>query len=151
MARRRINQVFDPVLSVAVSATRVERLVYILVANRPLRYGRDFSRIVYVGTTGRGVRRIASSASSRIARAVEEVRGLRRLDAYVVWARSRRGPQTKRGMNFWQVLERAILLRFKEKFGRVPILNGTGHNMRERHEFHVFRRSMVDRIINRFS
>src|SRR5438105_12853455 len=34
--RRRINQVFDPVLSVHVAATRVSRLVYLLVANRPL-------------------------------------------------------------------------------------------------------------------
>jgi hypothetical protein len=110
MRRRRINQEFDPVLSVHIAATKTKRLVYLLVAHKPIRYGKYRSRIVYVGTTGRGVSRIASSASSRIVQAVDEIRGLQRLDAYVVWARSKRGQQTKQGTHFWKILERAILL-----------------------------------------
>lgn len=91
--RRNVNQIFDPVLTVNISATNVMRLVYLLVANRPVRYVKEYSRIVYIGTTKTGIRRIAGSASSRIQQA-GNVRGLRRLDAFVVWARTRRGPQT---------------------------------------------------------
>jgi hypothetical protein len=44
--RRNVNQIFDPVLIVNISATNVKRLVYLLVANRPVRYGKEYSRIV---------------------------------------------------------------------------------------------------------
>lgn len=151
MGRRRINQIFDPIMSVEIAATKVQRLVYLLVANRPVHYGHDFSRIIYIGTTKHGLRRIAYSAYFRINEAVDRVRGLRRLNVYVVWARSKNGPQTKRGMNFWQLLERALLLRFCERYGRPPLLNRTGQRMRARHEFDVFRQKMVDRIISRYT
>ena len=150
--RRRINQVFDPVLTVHVGATKVRKLVYLLIANRPLRYARGkYSRIVYIGTTERGVRRIASSASTKIVDAVDKIRGLHRLDAYVVWARSRQGSQRHEGMNFWQTLERALLLRFCNRYGRPPILNRVGQRMRERREFEVFKKRTIDRIISRYT
>ena len=111
--RRRINQIFDPVLSVDIAATKVKRLVYLLVANRPVRYGRDYSRIVYIGTTRNGVSRVASSASKRLVEAANgDLRGLRRLDAFVVWAKSKKGPPTSKGKNFWHDLERALLIEF---------------------------------------
>ena len=149
--RRRINQLYDPILSIEITATRVKRLVYLLVANRPMRYGRDYSRIVYIGTTGHGVRRIASSASRHIVEAGEQLKGIRRLDAYVVWAKVKGGRQTRRGMNFWAVLERAMLLRFREKYGEPPKLNRTGYRMKERAEFEAFRKRTIDRIINRYT
>lgn len=149
--RRRINQIFDPVLSVEIAATKVRRLVYLLVANRPVGYAKDYSRIVYIGTTRNGVRRVAASASRQIVNGADELRGLRRLDAFVVWAKSKRGPQTKRGSNFWHVLERALLIRFKQRYGEPPALNGTGQRMKPKHEFDVFKQSTVDRIINRYS
>jgi len=149
--RRRINQVLDPVMSVETAATKVRRLVYLLVANRPIRYGKEYSRIIYIGTTERGVSRIASSASKRIVQAVEEIRGMRRIDAYVVWARARQGKHTHKGMTFWRVLERALLLQFTQRYGTPPRLNGTGHNMKPRGEFLVFRQAGVDRIISRYT
>ena len=151
MAHRRVNQIYDRVLSVEISATKVKRLVYLLVANRPIRYQRNYSRILYVGTTEKGIRRVAQSASRRIVDARRELNGIRRLDAYVIWVRTKAGPQSKKGMNFWRILERAVLLRFRELYNEPPHLNGTGHKMKERNEFDVFRRRAIDRIILRYT
>ena len=151
--RRRINQIIDPVLSVEVAATRVDQLVYLLVSNKPFKIGKYYSRIVCVGTTGSGVGRIAGSASKRIVQAIDNksVPGIKRLDAFVVWAKRRKGPQTAKGRKLWNILERALLLRFCAQYGTPPPLNGTGHKMKERSEFEVFTRVTVDRIINRYT
>lgn len=149
--RRRINQLYDPVLTVHIAATRIPRLVYLLVANRPRRYGKEYSRIVYIGTTSHGVRRMAQSAAKRISEHSRQLHGLRRLDVFAIWAKSLKGRQTKRGMAHWRLLERALLLRFKEQYGEQPALNQTGQRMRERHEFDVFRKKTIDRLIARFT
>jgi hypothetical protein len=147
--RRRVNQIYDPVLSVEVSSTKTKELVYLLAADRPIRYGNQFSRIVYIGTTKKGVSRIAGSASRHIGVAADQLRGLRRLDAFVVAARSRRGPKTHKGVKAWFLLEHALLLKFWQKYGSGPILNGTG-KPRPRHEFDVFAGSSIQRIIERY-
>ncbi len=152
MARRRqIRQSFDPVLTIDARQTNVTRLVYILVANRPIRYGRDYSRIVYVGTTEQGIRRIAGSASRRVTQALEQLHGIKRLDAFVIWTSPKTGPQTKRGRKVWYVLERALLLAFKEKYGTQPKLNVQGKRMKEGQEFEVFSREAVERFIKRYA
>ncbi|MBI4128297.1 MAG: hypothetical protein HY459_04495 [Parcubacteria group bacterium] len=152
---RRINQIYDPVLSVQITATKVKRLVYFLIANRPVRYGekghkKGYSRIVYIGTTERGVRRIATSASYHIA-AAGELKGIRRLDAYIVWVKSKKGPQTKKGMKLWAVLERAMLLCFREMYGEPPRLNKQGRKMKPKHEFDTFSKRTIVRVINRYT
>lgn len=151
MSRRRINQIYDPVLTVDISATKAQRLVYLLVANKPLPYDKDYSRIVYVGTTGKGIRRIAASASKNIVDAGQRLTSIKRLDAYVVWAKSKKGPQTKKGAKHWSILERAFLMRFRNMYGSPPLMNGTGQRMKERNEFDVYSRSTIDRIILRYT
>lgn len=53
----------------ALRATRVTvgkmKLVYLLIADKRLKYKNGKSRIVYIGTTKKGVARIAQSAASR--------------------------------------------------------------------------------------
>ena len=110
--RRRIRQSFDPVLTIDARQTNVRRLVYVLVANRPIRYGRDYSRIVYIGTTEHGIRRIAGSASRRVTQALEQLHGIKRLDAFVIWTSPRTGPPTKRGRKVWYVLPWAPVIHF---------------------------------------
>ena len=150
MTHRRINQIYDPVLTVQITATKIKRLVYFLVANRPVRYEEGYSRIVYIGTTKLGVRRIATSASHHIA-AAGELQGIRRLDAFVVWVKSKKGRQTKKGMNLWAVLERAMLLCFCEMYGEPPRLNKQGHKMKLKHEFDTFNERTIARVINRYT
>jgi hypothetical protein len=53
----------------ALTATRVsigkQKLVYLLISDKRLRYGKSKSRIAYIGTTKRGVGRVAGSVASR--------------------------------------------------------------------------------------
>lgn len=54
-----------PAVIINRSAVVTERLVYIAVANKSLRYRYGRSRIVYIGTTKAGASRIAASAAAK--------------------------------------------------------------------------------------
>jgi len=148
---RRVNQEFEPVLTIDVTATSFDRLVYILVANRPLRYQKESSRIAYIGTTEAGVWRIASSASMCAYKSRGKLRGCKRLHAYVIWSRAKRGRDQFRGRRYHHILERAMLLSFRKRYGTVPLLNTNGNGITEEHEFKVFRRTRVERLIGQFA
>src|SRR5262245_43612878 len=119
----------------ALTATRVsvgnQKLVYVLVADKRLRSGKIKSRIAYIGTTRRGVGRVAGSVAHR-ANDILSLRGVRRFHARVVTCPPRQRVST------WLKLERALLLAFKSKFGMVPLCNSHGKGMRERDEFRYF-------------
>lgn len=142
--RERTNQIFDPVLRVEHTALKADKLVYLLVANKPIWYGRDYSRVVYVGTTEKGLRRIAGSTAYRVKEAIDKLRGIRRLEAYVIWCKPRRK------VRMWRKLERAILLAFREVYGRVPMLNSHGKKIKETNEFKLFSRKAITRIVRRY-
>lgn len=130
---------------VAMEATRVSigdsKLVYILCADRRIKYPKGRSRIVYVGTTRHGIRRIAGSVAKR-ADDILQLRGVRRFHARIVTCRPRQRVKT------WRVLERALLLAFRERFGEPPKCNTHGKRMRERDEFDYFRRRRIATIID---
>jgi hypothetical protein len=143
-ARIRVKKIADPVLKVERTALKAKRLDYLLVANRPLRYGKQFSRIVYVGTTTHGLRRIASSAASRAEEALK-LPGVTRVEAFVLHCNPRRHVKT------WRVLERGILLAFREAFANhVPKLNIQGKRIREKGEFKIYSRSALIRIVKSY-
>jgi len=54
-----------PALEIHRSGIPQEKLVYIAVANKALKYRRGSSSIVYIGTTKRGIDRITSSGAAR--------------------------------------------------------------------------------------
>lgn len=108
-------------IAVSRHAVRAQRLVYIACANRALRYKHGRSRIVYIGTTKAGVRRIAASAAQK-AETLLHHRGVRALAFYVVTCASRPRVRT------WLKLERALILAFREQFGEVPAGNKHGRS-----------------------
>jgi len=132
----------------ALSATRVsigkQKLVYVLVADKRLRYGKGKSRIAYIGTTKRGVGRVAGSVASR-ANHILSLRGVRSFHARVITCPPRRNVST------WLKLERALLLTFKWKLGMVPACNSHGKGMRERDEFRYFSKRAASGIIDELS
>ena len=71
----------------ALRATRVsigkQKLVYVLVADKRLRYPKGRSRIAYIGTTKKGVTRIAQSVAKR-AEDILSLHGVRTFHARVV-------------------------------------------------------------------
>jgi hypothetical protein len=148
--RRNINQIFDPVLTAQVTGADYDKLVYFLVANRPHSYPKSSSRVVYIGTTSAGLWRISSSASEKIYKGYDELHGFKRLDAYVIWSKVKRGPGTYRDRPIYRILERAALIVFRKTYGSIPVLNKQGKGITEEHEFTVFSRKRVEQIVGRY-
>lgn len=132
----------------ALHATRVSigksKLVYILVTDKRLKYPNGKSRIAYIGTTKRGIRRVASSAA-RHADEILSLRGVRSFDARVVTCQPRQRVKT------WLVLERALLVAFREIYGAQPRCNSHGKKFKARDEFEYFRRKRIVGILEEMS
>jgi hypothetical protein len=129
-----------------MSVTRVtlgnEKLVYVLLADRQLRYLRGWSRVAYVGTTKNGVSRIAGSVAARSAK-ILRLHGVNELQVRILTCRPRQRVKT------WRKLERGVLLAFRDTYGEVPRCNGQGRRMKETDEFEYFRKKRIQSILRR--
>jgi hypothetical protein len=110
-----------PAMTVGREAVRGDKLVYIICTPTPRKYGHRRSRIIYIGTTEKGVRRVSSSIAHK---AIDFLKrwGVKRLDVYLVTCPPRSGTQS------WASLERDLLFTFKMEYGTVPEANKTGKN-----------------------
>jgi len=129
----------------AMEVTRVsigkKKLVYIILVKRPLKYQWGRSRIAYIGTTKKGMGRIAQSAAAR-ADAILNLHGVRDFIVRVLTCPPRSNVKT------WVKLERAILFVFRQRYGVLPKCNTQGKNMKERDEFKYFRRDRLERVLD---
>jgi len=132
-------------LYVSRVADHADHLVYVFCCDKRLLYpnGKK-SRIAYIGTTASGVWRLTSSAAERASQILGR-RGVESFYAYVLTCTPRQRIKT------WHKLERALLLEFRELFGRVPICNTHGRKMKETDEFEYFARPRVIDIIEDLS
>ncbi len=134
----------EPLITVRRPPKQFGEVVYVLTANRLIKYAQERSHVVYVGRSDFGLPRLCASAAIRGRRAFQDERGIRSIHVWpLTWA-------TGRDVGTAKVLERAFLLRFREFHGEIPILNKQGTGMRERDEFDFFRRIAVDRVIRQF-
>ncbi len=117
--------------------------VYFHLANRPLRYRQGRSRIVYIGTTNRGLERIMESVAER-AEAAFRVHGVDEIEIHEIGCRPLQRVRT------WRKLENAALLTFRETYGRVPLLNRAGGMMEATDEFDYFNRDQILRFVRRW-
>lgn len=128
----------------AIEATRVSigklKLVYVLVADKRISYGKYKSRVVYIGTTKNGAARIAGSVAAR-AEVIPGLRGVRKFHARIVTCAPRQHVKT------WRLLERALILEFKALHGCIPTCNTHGARFKERNEFKVFSRKRIRGIL----
>ncbi|HUX15597.1 MAG TPA: hypothetical protein VMW52_03940 [Phycisphaerae bacterium] len=134
----------EPSFIINRTAFRDNKLVYIARANKKLRYRWARSRIAYIGTTKKGARRIASSA----ARKGEDLlyqHGIKHLELHVVICGKVQGVET------WKKLERALLIRFRERFGQAPRANKTGKKTHWRNEKKYFTEAKLDKVIDGLS
>ena len=99
-----------PLLTVTRQAIQEEYVVYLILSNRPITYKRGASKIVYIGTTKKGIVRIARSTAARALSALR-CYGVQQLDVHTVTCDGRQGVRT------WEILERAMLLTFKALYG----------------------------------
>jgi hypothetical protein len=133
-----------PAVTITRHATKSKELVYIAVANRPVKYPDGEPRIVYIGTTKNGAERIAASAAKK-AGDMLGIFGVSHLEFFVVTS-SPHGP-----IKTWLKLERGLLLVFREKFGTQPRCNFVGKKMKWSDELEYFTRYRLDGIIDQYS
>jgi len=110
-----------PVMTVMRRAIKVRRLVYIICSPRAQKYPNGRSRVIYIGTTGAGVHRLASSMASKALAFLSDW-GVKFLEVYAVTCPPRPG------LDSWKRLERDLLVTFGIRYGRVPKANTSGKN-----------------------
>lgn len=142
--RLRLSVKRDEALRAARVVVANPKLVYILIADKHLKYPNAKSRIAYIGTTSKGAARIAQSAANR-AVAIFNLRGVRSFHVRIVTCTSRQNVKT------WRKLERGMLLCFKDMFGAVPRCNSHGKRMKARDEFTYFAESAIKSVLKDLS
>jgi len=130
-----------PSITINRSAFRATKLVYVVRANKEFRYPWGRSRIGYIGTTKVGAGRVATSAVAKGEELLGRY-GIKHLDLHIVTCGRLAGVET------WLKLERALIIRFRESFGRVPQANSVGKLMRWRDEKRYFSEQKLDKIID---
>lgn len=128
MSRSRVRLVAKPVMSAHRRSLKQKYLVYVLAINKPLKCKKGYSRIVYIGTTEKGVARISASVAQRAEKALR-VYGVKRIAAFVLTCAPLKSTKV------WLKLERAALLAFKDIHNQVPWLNIMGKNYKNRDVF----------------
>lgn len=144
MRKLNISLKSKAVLTVNRFPLNSERLVYVLVANRQLRYRHGRSSIAYIGTTKKGLSRIAESAAFH-ADEILNLRGVTNVTAKILTCKSRPNVKT------WRKLERAMLLTFREVYGEIPDQNHQGEKIKQTDEFKYFNQSAIRKIIGKLS
>jgi hypothetical protein len=144
MAKMRISPL-DPKAAMTVYDTGIknDKLVYLIVASRPIHYPTGRSHIAYIGSTEHGIARMAQSAAFR-AQDILKLHGVSKFDVYPISAAARPGAKS-----WWKKLERAFIIGFREEFGDPPILNDRGRKFRRTNEFELFTESVVKDILHR--
>jgi len=133
----------EPAMILDKISVRNQRLVYVAVANKAVSYPEGKSPILYIGTTKKGVGRIASSAAHRASQ-IFEIRGVGEVKFYVLTCKGR-----QKVVKAWHKLERALILRFRELYGSPPRCNKQGVGMRWRDERDYFRAAGLARTLRK--
>lgn len=121
-----------------------DKLVYLLVGPCPVKYRDGKSTIVYIGTTSKGAKRIASSIAHR-AGEILETRGFRTMDAYVVSCAA------TPGLKSWLYLEKALLAEFRSRYHELPRCNTQGKKLRWNNKLdRFFRRRAINKVLEHF-
>lgn len=124
----------------ALTATRIaigkDKCCYVLSANKKIQYKKGRSRIVYIGTTKRGVARVAQSVAYRSKKILESW-GVTSFSAFIVTCRPRNKKRT------WLRLEGTLITKFKDIFGERPKCN----KRNGKPDWDLFRPQTVERII----
>lgn len=127
-------------VSVTSEVLAREKAVYFHVANKPIRYSHGRSRVVYIGTTEKGIRRIMGSIAERLDDEFN-IHGVSSIEVHEIGCTPRQRVRT------WRKLERASLIIFREMYGEVPWLNKHGESMEETDEFEYFNSEQVRKFI----
>ena len=128
------------VVSVTSEILAREKTVYFHIVNKPLKYPYGRSRIAYIGTTRKGIRRIMGSIAERLDDEFN-IHGVRTVEVHEIGCTPRQRVKT------WKKLECASLIAFRQMYGEVPLLNSHGERMKESDEFEYFNSNQIKKFI----
>lgn len=117
-----------------------DKLVYVMVAKKPLEYKRGKSSIAYIGTTERGEKRVTESLAER-ADEIFALHGVDELVVRVITCTPRQRVKT------WVKLESALLITFRGIHGQVPLCNTKGKKMKARDCWRYFSKKRIHSVI----
>jgi hypothetical protein len=138
-----IRTAAKPALVISRPAFKAEKLVYLAVANKALKYPHGKSRVAYIGTTEAGASRIASSAAFR-AKDLLALHGVTSLEFYIVTCAARQKVKS------WRKLESGMIIAFKHMYGTVPKCNVIGKNQQWSDELEYFTRSRREAVLKKY-
>jgi hypothetical protein len=144
MKRLTIQEHKGAAITVRRVSTKVQRLVYIMITDKKQRYSKGRSRIVYIGTTSRGINRMTSSVAFR-ADTILLLHGVDEFSVHVVTCKPRQHVKS------WHKLERALILIFREMYGEVPTCNSHGKKIKETDEYNYFSKQRLQTIVENLS
>lgn len=146
MRSLRVRCTKDPLLTVRRSKRWKKRMVYILVANKSYKYDSGKrSHIIYIGTTGRGARRPATSAVDKASEAFSELRGVKDIRVHIATCQGRKATKT------WEHLESALLAVFREMHFELPRYNKRKGSVKNTEDIHLFRPKALKKILLPFA
>lgn len=140
----KVTLIPDEAMTVHRRILRKDKLVYLLVAPKPQKYPEGKSSIVYIGTTKKGAKRIATSAAHR-AEEILQLWGIKYMNVHVVACSAVQGLRT------WVHLEKALIAEFRSNYFRIPLCNKKGKKYRWDDRLDkLFRRKTIHKILMKF-
>lgn len=147
MAKRRLSVSLhrEPALIADRVTVGKDKLVYVIIADKRLSYPNGNSKIVYIGTTKKGISRVAASAALKVNEALKKYSGIKKLTVRIVTCKPRQKVRT------WFALERALLTAFRLRYGKLPKSNLKGEKLNPDVVFTLFARKRMGEIIDDLS
>jgi hypothetical protein len=136
----------DPLLTVCRSKRWKKHMVYVLAANESFRYDSgQRSHIIYIGTTGRGGRRPATSAIDKASEAFSELRGVKEIKVHIATCKGRKAVRT------WEHLESALLAQFIQMHWELPKYNKRKGSIANTDDIDLFSVKALKKLIVKFA
>ncbi len=136
----------DPLLTVRRSRRWRKHMVYILVANKSFKYASgQRSNIIYIGTTGKGGRRPATSAMDKASEAFYELRGVKEIRVHIATCKARKAVRT------WEHLESALLAMFRQIHFELPKYNRRKGSIANTDDIDLFSGKALKKLILNFA
>ena len=115
-------------------------MVYILAANKYLKYKNGRSRILYIGTTKKGADRPAASAVNKASEVFYKLHGVKSIGVHVATCGSRNNVPT------WRRLESSPIDTFRKRYFELPHYN----KVRPEADEKLFGSKPLQKIIEQF-
>ncbi len=115
-------------------------MVYILAANKYLKYQNGRSRILYIGTTKKGADRPAASAVNKASEVFYKLHGVKTVEVHIATC----GP--RQNMPTWRRLESCLIDTFRTRYFELPKYN----KVRPKANEGIFGSKALQKLIARF-